>query len=50
MVTDPMKLRPLTDAIGVEAAGLDLSRPISPDTRAALQAALADRLVMVVRD
>lgn len=50
MVTDLMKLRPLTDAIGVEAAGLDLSRPISPDTRAALQAALADRLVMVVRD
>jgi taurine dioxygenase len=44
-----MKFEPMTEAIGVEVTGLDLSRPISSDTRAALQAALAERLVIVVR-
>lgn len=29
MFSDQLKLRPLTGAIGVEASGLDLSRPIS---------------------
>jgi taurine dioxygenase len=45
-----MKFNPMTEAIGVEVTGLDLSRPISVDTRDALRAALAERLVMVVRD
>ncbi len=45
-----LKLGPLSDVIGVEATGIDLSRPIGPEDRAALEAALADRLVMVVRD
>jgi alpha-ketoglutarate-dependent taurine dioxygenase len=45
-----MKLQPLSEAIGVEVTGLDLSRAIPRDTRAALEAALAERLVMVVRD
>ena len=46
---EQMKFEPMTEAIGVEVTGLDLSRPISSDTRAALQAALAERLVIVVR-
>jgi taurine dioxygenase len=47
---EKMKLTPMTEAIGVEVTGVDLSRPISPDTRATLLAALAEGLVMVVRD
>ena len=45
-----MKLQPMSEAIGVEVTGLDLSRAITRDTRAALEAALAEHLVMVVRD
>ena len=50
MMPEQMKLHPMTEAIGVEVTGLDLSRPIAPDTRSALREALAKRLVMVVRD
>jgi len=45
-----MKLQAITETIGVEVTGLDLSRAISTDTRAALQTTLAERLVMVVRE
>ena len=45
-----MKFQRTTETIGIEVTGLDLSLPISPDTRAALRMALADHLVMVVRD
>ncbi|MFT5445203.1 MAG: taurine dioxygenase [Gammaproteobacteria bacterium] len=55
METEPMKpeqmeLQPMSEAIGVEVTGLDLSRALPRDTRAALKSALAERLVMVVRD
>jgi taurine dioxygenase len=50
MMPEQMKLHPMTEAIGVEVTGLDLSHPIAPDTRSALREALAERLVMVVRD
>tara|TARA_B110000438_G_scaffold276828_1_gene298922 strand:+ start:684 stop:1517 length:834 start_codon:yes stop_codon:yes gene_type:complete len=47
---DQLKLRRTTETIGIEVTGLDLSLPISPDTCAALRIALADHLVVVVRD
>lgn len=45
-----MQLQPLTEAIGVEVTELELSRPISANTQDTLKAALAEHLVMVVRD
>ena len=50
MMPEQMKFQPMTEAIGIEVTGIDLSLPISPDTRAALRTVLAEHLVMVVRD
>lgn len=41
---------PLSDALGIEVSGLDLSKPIAPAIAADLEAALIEHLVMVVRD
>ena len=46
----PLSLSPLSDALGVEVMGVDLSRPIAPADLTLMQRALADHLVMVVRD
>jgi taurine dioxygenase len=50
MMPAQMKFQPMTEAIGIEVTGLDLSLPISLGTRAALRTVLAEHLVMVVRD
>jgi taurine dioxygenase len=50
MMPKQIKFKPMTEAIGIEVTGLDLSLPILPDTRAALRTALSEHLVMVVRD
>jgi len=39
----------LSDALGVEVTGVDLSRPVDPDDLAAMKRAHADHLVTVVR-
>jgi taurine dioxygenase len=41
---------PLTDAIGAEVTGVDLSRPAPPETAAALRQAFLDRALLVIRD
>ena len=46
----PLTLTPLSDALGIEVMGVDLSRPIAPADLTLMQRALADHLVMVVRD
>jgi taurine dioxygenase len=43
-------LAPLTPAIGVEVAGVDLARPLDGETLAALRAALLDHKVLFFRD
>jgi taurine dioxygenase len=45
-----LSVTPLSDALGVEVMGVDLSRPIASADLALMQRALADHLVMVVRD
>ncbi len=45
----PLSLTPLSDALGVEATGIDLARPVSDTDVDAMTAALHDKLVMVVR-
>ena len=42
-------ITPLSDALGVEVTGADLSRPVDPADLDAMKRALADHLVMVVR-
>ena len=44
----PLTLTPMTETIGIEATGLDLSGPLEPSDLAALQTALRDHLVLVV--
>jgi len=46
----PLALTPLSDALGVEATGIDLAGPVSKDDIAALERALDEHLVLVVRD
>lgn len=41
---------PLSDALGVEVTGVDLTRPLSQADAAAMERALDEHLVMVVRD
>jgi taurine dioxygenase len=41
---------PLTDHIGAEIRGLDLTNRVAPETRAALNRAFADHHVLVIRD
>ena len=45
----PLSITPLSDAIGVEATGIDLSGPVAPDDASAMERALDEHLVMVVR-
>jgi len=45
-----MEIRRLTDHAGAEAVGIDLSRPVSAETRAALNRAFVEHGVLVVRD
>jgi taurine dioxygenase len=42
--------RILTDSLGVEITGIDLSKPVAPSDRDTMQQALDDHLVMVIRD
>jgi taurine dioxygenase len=44
-----MQIRPLTDATGAEATGIDLSRPVSDSDRLALNAAFTAHSVLVIR-
>lgn len=41
---------PLSDALGVEVTGIDLTGPVSEDDMSAIERALDEHLVMVVRD
>lgn len=45
-----LALRPLHPSLGAEVVGLDLTAPADAATRAALEHALADHLVLVFRD
>ncbi|MEK9722526.1 MAG: TauD/TfdA family dioxygenase [Rhodospirillaceae bacterium] len=45
-----LTLRPITESLGVEVTGIDLAQPISAEDKARLNAALNDKLVVVVRD
>ena len=45
----PVQLTPLHPALGAEVAGVDLSAPIDPGARDALNRALADHLALVFR-
>ena len=43
-------ITPLSDSIGAEVAGVDLSRPVPPETAALLRQAFLDHGLLVVRD
>jgi taurine dioxygenase len=43
-------ITPLTDHTGAEVSGLDLTRPLDPETRNALNRAFADHHVLVIRE
>lgn len=45
-----MKIAALGEHTGAEVRGIDLSRPVPPDTQAALYRAFVDRSVLVIRD
>lgn len=45
-----LTITPLSDALGVEATGIDLTGPVSQDDVAVLERALDENLVLVVRD
>lgn len=45
-----VNLTPLSDLFGVEATGVDLSRPVSDADAEVMRDALRDRLVLVIRD
>ena len=49
MIQTP-QLRALGAALGTEAVGIDLSKPLEADTFAWIQAAFAEHPVMVFRD
>ncbi len=49
-MTQAPQLRPLGDALGTEALGIDLSKPLGADTFAWIQAAFAEHPVLVFRD
>lgn len=46
----PVETRPLTTVIGAEIHGVDLSQPLSPDTRKSIDQALLDHMVIFFRD
>ncbi|MDB3954161.1 TauD/TfdA family dioxygenase, partial [Alphaproteobacteria bacterium] len=45
-----LSLKPISDAIGVEALGIDLNRPIAVADAQALRDALAKHLLLIIRD
>lgn len=45
-----LDIRKLTDNIGAEVIGLDLTRPVDDETKAELNQALAEHVVLVFRD
>ncbi len=45
-----LSLAPMTPTIGAEVSGVDLSRPLAPETVAAIRAALLDWKVLFFRD
>lgn len=46
----PLTITPFSGALGAEATGLDLAGPVSQEDMSAIEAALDDHLVLVVRD
>ncbi len=50
MTSKSFSIEPLTPAIGAEVRGLDLARPLDPDTVARLRAAWTQHLVLFFRD
>jgi taurine dioxygenase len=46
----PVAISPLSEHIGAEATGIDLSRPLEPGDIAALRRAFVDRAVLVIRN
>lgn len=44
------EISPLSDHLGAEARGVDLSKPVDAETRARLNAAFSERSVLAVRD
>lgn len=44
-----LSFSPLSDALGVEATGVDLASPVDPEVVSALEKALSEHLVLVVR-
>jgi taurine dioxygenase len=45
-----MQIRKLTGHTGAEVTGIDLTQPVSPDTKAALNQAFVDSSVVAIRD
>ena len=45
-----MEIIPLTDAIGAEVRGVDLSRPVAPEISSTLQAAWHEHILLLFRD
>ena len=48
-MTEP-QLRPLGEALGTEALGIDLSKPLAPETVRWIEAAFAEHPVLVFRN
>ncbi len=46
---ESFEIRPLSDALGAEIAGLDVTRPVDADTAAALMAAWREHIVLLFR-
>lgn len=45
----PLEIAPLSDHLGAEAVGVDLSKPVDAETRARLNAAFSEHSVLAVR-
>ena len=45
-----MKITPMTGHTGAEVRGIDLARPVTPETRAALNGAFVEHGVLVIRE
>jgi taurine dioxygenase len=46
----PLQIAPLSDHLGAEATGVDLSKPVDAETRARLNAAFSENSVLAIRD
>ena len=46
---ESFEIRPLSDALGAEVAGLDVTQPVDADTAAALRAAWREHIVLLFR-